>query len=200
MKNIRSFNLSANRCTGLLILILILCLGMITGCKKKKDDSPGPGSQPYYNMSDTSTRQIIASIPRIELSRLKSTMVNLYLSVTDQDGKPFTDFNQYNFFIKQICVGSKDTAMVASGSFSKLNETGSNIATPLVLDYSGSMTNYIGDLEQAAGKFTVIKNGSDQVELIKFSSTIENIHPFTSDTTALLQALRSQWEIGRAHV
>ncbi len=193
MKTTKSLNIPLLRLSGMLLVIVIIAVGLLSGCKKKTNETSSGGVQPYSNMSDTSTTKIIASIPRIELSKLKSTQINLYLSVTDQNGKPFSDFNQYNFIIKQVCVGSQDTAMIASMTFEKLNKTGNNIATPLVLDYSGSMDGYIGDLETATGNFIVLKNPNDQIELIKFSSYIERIQRFTTDTTRLLDSLHNYW-------
>ena len=172
------------------LLAIVFIFGLVARCKK---DATTSTRTPYKNLHDTSTTKIIASIPRMELSKLKSTQISLYLSVTDQDGKPFSEFNKYNFVIKQVCVGMQDTTIVASLSFSKLNQTGNNIATPLVLDYSGSMDYYIADLEQAAGNFIKIKNNNDQIELIKFSTEIEKVHPFSNDSVSLLQSLHNSW-------
>jgi len=180
-------------------IILILMLGLVTasflftGCKKSSDDSSTPTNQMYTNMNDDSTTQIVASIPRLELKQVKSTNVTLYLSVTDQNGHAFGSFNQYNFVIKLVCVGSTDTTVLGSYTFQKMNQSGQNIATPLILDYSGSMSSYTSDLEYAAGTFIRMKNGNDQVELIKFSSDIEMVQAFTKDTTTLLSKLYASW-------
>ncbi|MEI6889816.1 MAG: vWA domain-containing protein [Bacteroidales bacterium] len=186
-------NLFISKSTLIMILISLLVSSVFIGCSKKDSTDPTPTSQPFSNTGDDSTTRIIASIPRIELSKVKSTGVTLYLSVTDQKGHPFPNFNQYNFVIKQVCIGRTDTAVVTSLGFQKMNQSGQNIATPLVLDYSGSMSSYLADLEQAAAKFITIKNKNDQAELIKFSSSIENVQPFTKDTTALLTALIASW-------
>ncbi|MCX6306196.1 MAG: VWA domain-containing protein [Bacteroidetes bacterium] len=190
MKKLKSLKTALLNIPVTSVLAILLVFGVIFGCKKDETTST---HKAYKNMDDATTTNIIASIPRIELSKLKSTQISLYLSVTDQNGKPFSEFNKYNFVIKQVCVGQQDTTVVASLSFSKLNQTGSNIATPLVLDYSGSMDSYIGDLEQAAGNFISIKNNSDQIELVKFSTEIENVQPFSNDTVTLLQALHNWW-------
>jgi hypothetical protein len=181
--------------TGLswrMVVIFLIIVGAIASCKKDKDETTVT-DQPYMNMNDDTTTQIITSIPRIELTQLKSTKISLYLSVTDQNGSPFQDFNRYNFIIKQVCIGETDTVVVGSFSFSKLNQTGSSIVTPLVLDYSGSMSSYIPDLEEAVKTFITIKNPLDQAELIKFSSVIETVQTFTMDTTVLLQVLYDSW-------
>ena len=119
MKTTKSQNIPLLRLSFMLPVIILIACSIFAGCKKKANETGNSGAQPYYNMSDTTTTNIIASIPRIELSKLKSTQINLYLSVTDQNGKPFSDFNQYNFIIKQVCVGSQDTAMIASMTFEK---------------------------------------------------------------------------------
>ena len=175
------------------MLGLLSALFVFTGCTKKDDSTSTPTVQAYTNMNDDTTTQIVASIPRIDLKQVKSTGVTLYISVTDQNGHVFSNFNQYNFIIKQVCVGGTDTTVVGSLNFQQMNQSGKNIATPLILDYSGSMESYVPDLELAAAKFIDMKNKSDQAELIKFSSSIENVQGFTTDTTALLKALRSSW-------
>ena len=55
------------------------------------------------------------------------------------------------------------------------------------------MDGYIGTLESATGSFIVMKNANDQIELIKFSSFIERIQQFTTDTTRLLDSLHNYW-------
>jgi hypothetical protein len=174
--------------------ILFGILVVFSGCKKSEDDNSGPSApQPYSNLSDDTTTSIIASIPRIDLKQVKSNQISVYLSVTDQKGMAFGAFNQYNFVFKMVCVGSTDTIIIGSLQFQKLNQTGQNIATPLVLDYSGSMGSYISDLEFAASKFIKVKNRDDVIELIKFSSDVERVLAFTKDTTALLAKLYEAW-------
>lgn len=179
------------RC-GLLFLI-ISGIANITGCKKEMPEPPPPMPTAYFNMNDDSTNAIIATIPRIELSKLKSTHITIYLSITDQDGHPFKDFNQYNFVIKQVCVGDADTALVASITFNKLNVEGNSIVTPLTLDYSGSMYGYTATMENAVIEFIEQKRPDDEIELIKFSDSPEVVQSFTNDTSILQQQLLAYW-------
>lgn len=178
--------------TGYYIWMAMLILLLVfPGCKKTEPPPPLP--QAYSNLNDDTTTSIIASIPRIELSLLKSTKITIYLSVTDQNGNPMTEFNQYNFVIKQVCVGETDTTFVASISFNKLNVEGKNIASSLTMDYSGSMSWYLGDMENAVWNFMKQKRFDDQIELIKFSDNPAVIQPFTNDTSLLRQKLFDFW-------
>ncbi len=173
-----------------LIIFAFSLFTVLPGCKKETTDT---SKKPYSNKKDDSTTSIQLNIPRIELNPLKSTEIKLYLSVTDQNGHPFTEFNQYNFTIKQVCVGETDTAAIASLTFTKLNESGNNIAPSLVLDYSGSMTSYIPDLETAVSTFINLKEANDQMSIIKFSSYVEQVLSFTADKQKLLDSLLSSW-------
>ena len=160
------------------MLGLLSALFVFTGCTKKDDSTSTPTVQAYTNMNDDTTTQIVASIPRIDLKQVKSTGVTLYISVTDQNGHVFSNFNQYNFIIKQVCVGGTDTTVVGSLNFQQMNQSGKNIATPLILDYSGSMESYVPDLELAAAKFIDMKNYLFIFALRK--------HPFRCTTFQLL--------------
>jgi Ca-activated chloride channel homolog len=169
-----------------------IALFLYAGCEKLPDPPPAM-PQAYKNMTDDSTTAIKVSIPRIELADTRSTEITIYLSVTDQNGNPFRDFNQYNFLIKQVCVGEVDTEFVALITFNKLDVEGKFIATPLTLDYSGSMLGYTQEMEDAVINFINTKQPDDQVELIKFSSSIEVVQPFTESTATLVDKVREGW-------
>jgi len=175
------------------ICLMVLGFVIISGCKKEMPEPPPPLPTAYNNMNDDSTQAIIATIPRIELSKLKSTEITIYLSITDQDGHPFKDFNQYNFVIKQVCVGNTDTTLVASISFNKQNVEGKNIITPLTLDYSGSMSGYTATMENAVIDFIEQKKPDDEIEVIKFSNSPEVVQTFTNDTSVLKQKVSAYW-------
>jgi len=175
----------------LMIAGMFLSLSILSGCKK---DSNSDNKEGYSNIKDDSTTRIITTIPRIALTKLKSpTKVNLYLSVTDQNGNAFKDFNQYNFTIKQVCVGSTDTTVVGGLSFGKLNTVGKRIITPLVLDYSGSMEDYAQNMQNAVANYISLKEADDFIELIKFSDYSQVVQPFATDTAVLLNSLRRIW-------
>jgi VWFA-related protein len=171
--------------------MLIVFMLLFSMCKKDDDDDKkSPSPQPYGNMSDDTTTDLQVTIPRIELSALKSTTITLYLSVTDQHGNPFTNFNQYNFNIRQVCDGRTDTAQIASITFTTINEEGDNISAGLTMDYSGSMSSSdIQLMEQAVTSFVTLKDPDDYMEIIKFSDGVDVVQPYTSDLSVLTQAI-----------
>lgn len=184
-----------------LIAIALSFSIMVTSCSKDDDDDdssqPTPSGQPYANMNDNTTTDVQVTIPRIEVNPARSTNVKLYLSVTDQDGNPLQDFNQFNFVIKQACAGSADSIVVASISFGTLNQQGGDIASGITMDYSGSMTSYdITNMENAVRFFVRNKQPMDQMEVIKFAADVEKMADFTSDTTALINAVNTSASLG----
>lgn len=186
---------------ALTLTVSVLILGGLflfsSGCKEKSDDTPTPSRVPYSNMQDDSTTSIHLTIPRIELSPLKSTEIKLYLSITDQAGNPFTEFNQYNFTIKQVCTGTTDTTIIGSITFNKLNNEGSHIAVASTLDYSGSMSSSnIQDMEDAVTYFINLKENNDYMEIIKFASTVQVMTDFTNDPDALIQGVLEPANVG----
>lgn len=177
------------------ILLLGMALPILSGCEK--DSKPKGWSGPYSNTNDDTTTDIVLTIPRIEISPLKSTQVRLFLSITDQNGNPFTDFNKYNFTISQVCSGETDTTDITSISFSQFNQQGGNIAVAMTLDYSESMSaEDREDMEDAVKYFINLKKPYDQEEIIKFASYIEVVAPFTSNIDTLLLSINQYVYLG----
>lgn len=174
-------------CSG---LIVACCL---TGCKKEEHVR-----RAYSNRNDDSTTSIQLTIPRIELSKLKTTEITVYLSVTDQDGNPLKNFNAYNFIIKQVCKGSTDTTLVGNKNFSSMDEKGTNIAVAATMDYSETMgTVDVGRMQDALSEFVRLKNDNDFFEVIKFSDGYDVVQAFTKDTTTLLDVINTYYPDGR---
>lgn len=170
-----------------MVVVASLIVILFSNCKKNNKDEL---KKSYSNMDDKTTTSIKLTIPRIELSSLKSTDIKLYLSVTDQDGNPLKHFNQYNFEIKQVCTGETDTTLIGSISLTELNEEGSNIAVSSTLDYSGSMSDSDKDnMEQAVKSFVNLKENDDYMEIIKFASEINVVAEFTNNTDVLINAV-----------
>jgi VWFA-related protein len=176
----------------------ILCLALagniilLDTCKKKSEEEPSRA--PYSNMRDDTTTAIDVAIPRIVLSATKSNTITIFLSVTDQNGNPFRDFNQYNFSIKQVCDGKTDTALIASITFTRADLEGYDMATAMVMDYSGSMAGKAKkDMEKAAKQFVRLKKTQDYCEILKFDDIIQVTQPFTMDTTSLMVAIDSNY-------
>lgn len=182
------------------VVLLVMTFGFLilsnTSCKKDNEPST-PKKVPYSNMNDDSTTLINLTIPRIEISPLKSTEIKLYLSVVDQNGNPLAEFNQYNFIIKQVCTGTTDTAVVGSITFNTLNEDGNNIAVATTLDYSGSMgDDDIENMEEAVKYFINLKEANDYMEIIKFASYVNVVADFTKDRNELLAAVDKYVDVG----
>lgn len=171
-----------------LMLLVIGVLPIFNSCSSD-DEEETPEPVAYSNLSDDSTTSIFSSIPRIELSKVKSTQIKLYLSVTDQKGYALTKFNRLNLKVKQVCVGSTDTTVIGNFNVTNLNTSGESILTPLVLDYSGSMEGYTTEMEQAVSSFVTVKGTDDLAEIIKFSSFPVVVQSFTKDTDLLNNAI-----------
>lgn len=172
-------------------LILFIALGILplfNGCSSD-DEEEAPELVAYSDLSDKTTTSILSSIPRIELSKVKSTQIKLYLSITDQDGYALTKLNRLNLKVKQVCVGTTDTTEIGSFGVTNLSTSGGKILTPLVLDYSGSMEGYTDEMEQAVSSFVKVKGKDDLAKIIKFNTNVYDTLPFMSDTTLLYAAI-----------
>jgi Ca-activated chloride channel family protein len=168
-----------------IVLILVSCL---TGCEKY-GSYISYGKKGFTNTNDDSTTAVKGTVPRIELTN-QNTKITVYLSVTDQNGNPFTEFNEYNFTIQQVCKGSTDTTLVKDVTFSSMNQQGKNVAVAATMDYSGSMVSSdITQMEAALSDFVKYKNSADYIEIIKFSSGDDVVQAFTNDAASLQSAL-----------
>lgn len=137
------------------------------------------------------TKQINSTIPRIDI---KNGKMLVFLSVTDQTGRPLAGLTNPNFDVSYTINGV--TTKVPSSSLNVLysNGTGTayNVATSLIMDYSGSMlydSTSIPNMESALKYFVKLKNPNDYMEIIKFSTQVFNACPFTVDTAALIAAI-----------
>jgi Ca-activated chloride channel family protein len=174
-------------------LLFIMVAGVIlllSTCKKDEDNS----DKAFKNMNDDSTTAIDVTIPRIEVGQGRATTITVFLSVTDQNGNPFKEFNQYNFNIKQVCDGFTDTAVIASITFTKAQAEGYQLAASMVMDYSGSMSGgNKKNMEKATKQFVYLKEEQDYCEIIKFDESYEVTLPFSSDLDLLLAAIDSEY-------
>jgi uncharacterized protein YegL len=175
------------------LLVLAMATGMflmvLPGCKKDKEDEI---TGPYSNMNDMTTTSIKLTIPRIETSLQRSTLIRLFLSVTDQDGNPLRNFNVYNFEITEVCSGDTDTTLVGSLTINELNDEASYLAAALTMDYSGSMgAEDVMNMEDAVKTFMEKKQQNDYMEVIKFGSKVQVVSPFTDNLDSLNYAVDS---------
>lgn len=153
----------------------------------QKDESPLSivGNPPQ------NTKEIQSNIPRIDI---KNGKMLVFLSVTDQTGKPLTGLTNPNFEVSYTIDGV--TSPVPSSSLNVLYSTGTgtayNVAASLIMDYSGSMlydSTSIPNMEAALKYFVTLKNINDYMEIIKFSTQVFTACPFTLDTAALIAAI-----------
>ena len=113
--------------------------------------------------------------------------LNIFVSVTNQNGIAIEGLNESNFDIFRM-DGDQAIPVKESGpSFLP-----SVIISALTMDYSGSMysdTTSIPAMENAIGTFINMKNPYDQIEIIKFSDTVELIVPLTPVNNTLLNGV-----------
>ncbi len=175
---------------ALLIILVAGAIMLLSTCKKDEDNS----DKAFKNMNDDSTTAIDVTIPRIEIGQGRAMTITVFLSVTDQNGNPFKEFNQYNFNIKQVCDGYTDTAVIASITFTKAQAEGYNTAAAMVMDYSGSMSGTNKkNMEKAAKQFVYLKEDQDYCEIIKFDEVYEVTLSFSNQIDLLLAAIDSDY-------
>lgn len=146
----------------------------------------GGGNIPVNTADNTTTR--------IDSSYSQADSQGIYLSVRDQDGNALgaSYFNNANF---QVLYNS---AQINSGSItvSTASGSGQSISTSLVLDYSGSMSGDIGNLETAAVNFVNNMQAADRGEIIKFDEQVLVVQPYTADKALLSSAITASVSLG----
>lgn len=154
-------------------------------------DEPSP-NVPFADMSDTTTTDIVVSIPRIELNTSKSTgnILTMYVSVTDQDGNVLANFNEHNFNLAYVCKGEPDTTNIVTETIDSGVDQRDKMAVGNTMDYSGSMSSQdIADMEKAVRQFIRLKDDDDYMQIIKFHTNVFVMNEFTNDTLVLLDAV-----------
>jgi Ca-activated chloride channel family protein len=124
--------------------------------------------------------------------------VKAYVSVTDQGGFPVTTLEAADFALTETLRGAS-TSYTPSADATFIDRNSANpvtISIALLMDYSYSITqepDNVTDMENAAISFVSQLGGSDEAEVIKYSTTIERVQSFTSDQTSLSTAIQSTW-------
>lgn len=180
-----------------LFIFALISSMVIVSCKKDDDDSEDTQNQPYSNTSDTSTHGINVAIPKIEVVTSGGNQLNLFLSVTNQDGFALQNFNEFNFTVWITVEGHTDSTLLGFLGFSTYNAQGGNIAAAMTLDYSGSMGSQdIVNMENATVDFVNMKSAADMAEIIKFALTVEVMQPFTTNVQDLITAINTPASVG----
>jgi VWFA-related protein len=177
---------------GLLAASVFAAL-VLPGCGMKSPTDPysgggsgsGSGSSTAgitKNSADSQTTAISAAASQVNTH-------GVYLAVVNQAGNPISSSAlkganfQINYSGKTVSSGSLSLS-TASGS-------GQTISSSLVLDYSGSMSGNITDLQNAASTFVNNMQAADRGEIIKFDDHIVEEQAFTSNKSLLLAGINS---------
>ena len=173
--------------------IATACLFLALGCEK--DYYPFPPR--FSDYSDHSTSAIHLHIPRIIKSAAEEgySGYEVYVTVTDQDNHPMSRFEARNFLLQVEC-GDSGPVCIDNFRFSYDRER-----VPLVIgitmDYSGSMSaTDIADMEVAVRRLIQLLDPVDHLQVIKFSSGVRVMNDFTTDRTALLNAVNTSFPGG----
>lgn len=168
-----------------LFLLLGFGLSLIFTSCKKEDKGDLFVIEPFVNYSDAKTTSIESNMPRI-IMRQGNLLV--YLSITDQKQLPIIGLNKLNFKVEKVQNGIS-TDIPEIEVFGGGTGSASDIGAALTLDYSGSMyydSSDVPNMEAAVKYFINNKGSSDYCELIKFSTDVYVVTPFTTNDSLLL--------------
>lgn len=169
-----------------LVAVFFTSALLLTSCQKDTDVEP---KEPDYT-----TTSINTNIPRIVENNKGG--INVFVNVTDQNGKVIKDLNNNNFKFEMITSDGKTKTLNATGP----GQLPSLIITALTMDYSGSMYDdsvSVPAMENAISTFINLKNPYDQIELIKFSKNIQVTVPLTAKKAVLLNGLNDTTFTGK---
>jgi len=160
-----------------LAAILLVFLLVFNACQKDEE----------IIGSEKKITSINAKILRIVDNQ--QTGLNIFVSVTDQKGNAIKGLSRSNFKIE----------MIDGNTVMPINPNGptslpSLIITALTMDYSGSMfadTVSVPAMENALVAFINMKNAYDQIEVIKFSDTVDVVVPLTTSIQPLVSGVYS---------
>ncbi|HEY5123540.1 MAG TPA: VWA domain-containing protein [Ignavibacteria bacterium] len=120
------------------------------------------------------------------------------LFINDQNGNPIVGVTSQNVTARLNWNNPLDTG-VSLGTVIIINnnQTGGNVAGAVTMDYSGSMTSQqISCMENGVITYIDSMKTNDITEIIKFSSTVAVVQPFTSDKTLLRNAVTGSYSGG----
>jgi VWFA-related protein len=173
------------RCLSLLFVIAFGLLTVVTtGC------GGGDDSSVTSNGSDTDQNFLEVLINQIDTTECPTTnTIKAYVSVTDQDGNVIPDLPKEAFSVFEDEDEQFDFDVVYPASLH------SPISVCLAMDYSGSMDDIedVPAMEEAAIAFVDKMGVNDEGEIIKFSSKVEAVQPFTADKEALRNMISNPW-------
>ncbi len=120
-------------------------------------------------------------------------LVQVLVSITDQEGHPIESLTDADFSLLQ------EGNQVVPIDITSASESQQGIAVVLVVDTSGSMNQVdssglsaLNEAKEAINSFVSDLNTSlDRLAIVSFNSNIVRTHPFSSDISALEQAIES---------
>jgi hypothetical protein len=123
------------------------------------------------------------------LTPINRTTVSGNMFVTDQNGNPIQGLDNSNISAR-LRWDVLDVPDSVNGTVTVTTATNKNIAAANTMDYSGSMgTLQIQCMESAVHAYINGMSPTDIAEIIKFSSAVQVMQGFTSDTALLHQAV-----------
>jgi len=127
-------------------------------------------------------RALNTSINQIDTSGCPA--IRLFITVTDRSDAPVTTLTQTDFSVFE----NNDLQVIDNIT----NKVTTPISVALALDYSGSIQQFIADVEAAAKSFIDqldLNNNTDEAAVIKFAANIELKQAFTDDKNSLQLAI-----------
>ncbi len=114
--------------------------------------------------------------------------VDLYVSVSDKDGKPISGIPKSAFKVFET-VGNGASARSVEQPIKAFNQTDVPVSMGIVIDNSGSMRDKRANVNAASMGLVKASNPSDEVFIIGFNDSAYMDQEFTSDTKLLEAAL-----------
>jgi len=114
--------------------------------------------------------------------------VDLYVSVSDKDGKPISGIPKSAFKVFET-VGAGAGARSVEQPIKAFNQTDVPVSMGIVIDNSGSMRDKRANVNAASMGLVKASNPSDEVFIIGFNDSAYMDQEFTSDTKLLEAAL-----------
>jgi Ca-activated chloride channel family protein len=114
--------------------------------------------------------------------------VDLYVSVSDKDGKPISGIPKSAFKVFET-VGTGPGAHSVEQPIKAFNQTDVPVSMGIVIDNSGSMRDKRANVSAASLALVKASNPSDEVFIIGFNDSAYLDQEFTSDTKLLEAAL-----------
>jgi Ca-activated chloride channel family protein len=120
----------------------------------------------------------------VQVDKARFPEVDVYVSVTDADGRPVKDFRPEDFSLEE------DGQPVSLTHVSRAGEQGP-VTAVLVIDKSGSMNhaNKMRAAREATIAFVQLMRPGDVTGVIAFNTQVTTIQPLTDDKESLIEAI-----------